>query len=215
MTQAVIFDLDGTLADTLDSITHYVNCTTASLGLSPLSAEQVKAFVGNGAALLIERVLAHLGAPELFESAFATYNELYNANPYHKLKTYDGVSQVLAALHSADIRTAVLSNKPHEAVLPICQRLFGDKIDHMQGQKPGIPIKPDPKALFDICKKLKAEPENCVYVGDSEVDMQTGKNGGMFSVGVSWGFRDRQVLKENGADIIIDTPKQLLSILKL
>ena len=214
MAQAVIFDLDGTLADTLGSITHYVNRTTAMLGLSSLSEKRVKSFVGNGAKLLIERVLEHLGHPELFDEAFALYNQLYNAHPYHALKEYDGITPMLETLKQKGIRTAVLSNKPHSATRPICRYLFGELVDFSQGQLPDIPIKPDPQGLNLVCEKLGVSPEDCVYVGDSEVDMLTGKNAGAFTVGVSWGFRDKTELKQNGADAIIDTPSALLSFLK-
>ncbi len=214
MAKAVIFDLDGTLADTLGSITHYVNRTTALLGLSSLSEKRVKKYVGNGAKLLIERVLEHLEHPELFSEAFAIYNRLYNAHPYHALTEYDGITPMLQALKQKGIYTAVLSNKPHAAVKPICRHLFGGLLDLAQGQLPDIPIKPDPQGLNMICQKLNVHPKDCIYVGDTDVDILTGKNAGAFTVGVSWGFRDKAELEQNGADAIIDTPDELFTIIR-
>ncbi len=214
MAQAVIFDLDGTLANTLDSITHYINRTMATLGLSSLSEQRVKTFVGNGAKLLLERALSHLGHPELFDKAFAIYNELYNAHPYHALTEFEGITPLLISLKQSGLRTAVFSNKPHDATEPICRYLFGENIDFIQGQLPDVPLKPDPKGLEMVCEKLGIHPNDCIYVGDSDVDIQTGKNAGAFTVGVSWGFRSKEELRQNGADAIIDTPSQLLTFIK-
>ena len=121
--------------------------------------------------------------------------------------------ETLAALKTKGIRLAVLSNKPHYATLPICHHLFDDMMDCVQGQTEGIPVKPDPTGLQFVLKTLQVSPEDCVYVGDSDVDMLTGKQGGMLTVGVSWGFREEEELRQSGADVLIHHPQELLQLL--
>lgn len=211
--KAVIFDLDGTLADTLSGITHFVNRTTAAYGLSSLSQERVKSFVGNGARVLLERSFAHLGE-ELPEGALDYYNSLYDNHSDHDLREYKGISPLLAALKEKGLKLAVLSNKPHTATVPVCRFLFGDKIDFVLGQKEDVPRKPDITGVRLVWQALEVTAEDCLYVGDSEVDMLTGKKAGMLTVGVSWGFREECALWENGADHVINKPEELLCLLK-
>lgn len=215
MIKAVIFDLDGTLANTLSGITHFVNRTTASFGLSSLSQERIKVFVGNGAKVLLERTLNHLGSPELLQEAFSLYNALYNAHPHYDLKEYEGISEMLFSLRQAGIRISVLSNKPHAATVAVCQYLFADNIDFVLGHKEGAPHKPDITPLKTVCRHLGVDMKECAYVGDTDCDMMTGKNADMLTVGVNWGFRDEKELWDNGADYVISHPSQLLSLLKL
>lgn len=214
MKKAVIFDLDGTLANTLDSITHFVGRTTTAFGLPALSTECVKSYVGHGARHLLECSFAHLGVAELPEEAFVLYNELYDADPYYMLKEYEGISDLLSTLRQRGIKVAVLSNKPHSATVPICRYLFGDKIDFVLGNKEGIPHKPDIAGVKLVWQALGVTAEDCLYVGDSDCDMLTGKNAGMCTVGVNWGFREEQLLWESGADYVISQPKELLSLLQ-
>lgn len=213
MKKAFIFDLDGTVADTLANLTHYVNRTTAAFGLSSLSKEKIRCYAGNGAKKLFERVLNDVGGMDQFDEIFAHFNTLYNQNPYHALSTFEGMPETLAALKAKGIRLAVLSNKPHSATLPICRHLFDDMMDCVQGQTEGIPVKPDPTGLQFVLKTLQVSPEDCVYVGDSDVDMLTGKQGGMLTVGVSWGFREEEELRQSGADVLIHHPQELLQLL--
>ena len=213
MKKAFIFDLDGTVADTLANLTHYVNRTTAAFGLSSLSKEKIRCYVGNGAKKLFERVLSDVGGMDRFDEIFAYFNTLYNQNPYHALSTFEGMPETLAALKAKGIKLAVLSNKPHFATLPICRHLFDDMMDCVQGQTDGIPVKPDPTGLQFVLKTLQVSPEDCVYVGDSDVDMLTGKQGGMLTVGVSWGFREEEELRQSGADVLIHHPQELLQLL--
>ncbi len=213
MKKAVIFDLDGTLADTLGGITHYVNRTTAHFGLSSISQERIKIFVGNGAKVLLQRSLAHLGAIELFDEAFPIYNRLYDANPNHDLRAYDGIIEMLDGLRAAGLKVGVLSNKPHSAAGPVCTFLFGDRIDYCMGNKEGIPHKPDTTGLNIVCDKLGVAPEECIYVGDTDCDMQTGNNGKMLTVGVTWGFRTEKELWDNGAHHVIHHPTELLKLI--
>lgn len=211
--KAFIFDLDGTIVDSLANITHCVNRTTASFGLSSIPIMKIRAFVGNGSKFLITRSLEDLGAEEQFEEIFAAFSAFYEANSNYALKTYEGICETLAALKARGVKLAVLSNKPHGATLPICEQLFGDLLDYVHGQKEGIPVKPDPTGLVSVLQALDVTADECVYIGDSEVDMQTGKNGGMYTVGVPWGFRDEDVLWQNGADTVIHHPEDLLKLI--
>ncbi|MBQ6947340.1 MAG: HAD family hydrolase [Clostridia bacterium] len=213
MIKAVIFDLDGTLADTLSGITHFVNRTTAAYGLSSISAERTKVFVGNGAKVLLERTFTHLGLSELPEGALALYNALYDAHATHDLHAYDGIPALLDMLKQRGIKIAVLSNKPHTAVLPVCTYLFGDKLDFILGQKEGVPRKPEIIGVKMVWEALGVCAEECLYVGDTDCDMQTGKNAGMFTVGVAWGFRTEKELWDNGADTVIHHPQELFQYL--
>lgn len=213
MIKAVIFDLDGTLADTLGGITHFVNRTTAAYGLSSISAERTKVFVGNGAKVLLERTFAHLGLPELPEGALALYNSLYDAHATHDLREYEGITPMLDALRDKGIRVAVLSNKPHSAVVPVCEHLFAGKLDFILGNKEGVPRKPDITGVKMVWEALGVTAAECLYVGDTDCDMQTGKNAGMFTVGVAWGFRSEKELWDNGADTVIHHPQELLQYL--
>lgn len=213
MKQAVIFDLDGTLANTLDSITYFVNATMTHFGLPGITPEQTKVFVGNGAKELIERALSAVGGEALeFDTVLDYYKELYNSDPFCKLTVYDGVTEMLDTLKKAGVRLAVLSNKPHEATLPIGNYLFGERMDVICGQKEGVPVKPDITALMNICDELGVAPKDCVYVGDTWVDMKTGTSAGMLTVGVLWGFRGREELEQNGADVIVSHPDEITKL---
>lgn len=214
MKKAFIFDLDGTVADTLNGITHFVNRATAAFGLSSLSKEKIRYYVGDGAVKLIERTLADVGGADRFDEIYAYYNRLYNADPYYALRAFDGIIETMDSLKAKGIRIAVLSNKPHAAVAPICQRLFGDRVDYVQGQMDGIPTKPDQAGVKMVWKALHVTAEDCVYVGDTNVDMLTGKGGNMLTVGVLWGFRDEQELRDNEADYIVSKPEELLSFIE-
>ena len=133
MYKAAIFDLDGTVADTLTGITHFVNRATAHFGLSSVSSEKIKYYVGDGAAVLIERVLSDVGGIEQKQQILEYYNALYNGDPYYKLKAFPGIPEMLDSLKQKGIKLAVLSNKPHTATAPICERLFHGRFDIVQG----------------------------------------------------------------------------------
>lgn len=214
MKKAVLFDLDGTLADTLAGITYHINATADAFGKPHVDARQVKRFVGNGAAVLMRRVCQYWGTPDLLDKAYRYYDDHYNADPYYALRAYDGISQMLSDLKAMGIRTAVLSNKPHSAAAPVCERLFGDTLDYAMGNREGIAHKPDIAGVKIVLEQLGVSAEECAYVGDSEVDMQTGKNAGMLTIGVSWGFREVEELLTNGADRIADRPYQIIEFIQ-
>ena len=215
MYKACIFDLDGTLTDTLASLSYSVNATLKELGLGQITDEQCKAFVGNGARHLIERSLEAAGDPELtrIDEAMETYGRIFKVNCTYQVKAYPGVEDMLHELKARGIRLAVLSNKPHVQTQDVVRTFFGtDLFDWVQGQKEGVPRKPDPAAAVYIANQLQVSENECVYIGDSDVDMKTGNAAGMKTVGVTWGFRSKEVLIEHGAHCTIDHAKDLIAI---
>jgi phosphoglycolate phosphatase len=217
MYKVCIFDLDGTLTDTVESLTYSVNATLSELGLSQITEEQCKAFVGSGARKLIERSLKAAGDPELLhvENAMEVYGRVFKENCTYHVAPYEGIVEMLDTLKTLGVRLAVLSNKPHLQTKDVVATFFGaDIFTCVQGQQEGIPRKPDPAAVFMIAKELNVATEECLYIGDSDVDMQTGNAAGVTTIGVTWGFRSREVLKENGAAYIVDKAQEIISIVK-
>ncbi len=217
MYKVCIFDLDGTLTDTVESLTYSVNATLSELGLSQITEEQCKAFVGSGARKLIERSLKAAGDPELLhvEKAMEVYGRVFKENCTYHVAPYEGIVEMLATLKTLGVRLAVLSNKPHLQTKDVVATFFGaETFTCVQGQQEGIPRKPDPAAVFMIAKELNVATEECLYIGDSDVDMQTGNAAGVTTIGVTWGFRSREVLKENGAAYIVDKAQEIISIVK-
>lgn len=217
MYKVCIFDLDGTLTDTVESLTYSVNATLSELGLSQITEEQCKAFVGSGARKLIERSLKAAGDPELLhvEKAMEVYGRVFKENCTYHVAPYEGIVEMLDTLKTLGVRLAVLSNKPHLQTKDVVATFFGaDIFTCVQGQQEGIPRKPDPAAVFMIAKELNVATKECLYIGDSDVDMQTGNAAGVTTIGVTWGFRSREVLKENGAAYIVDKAQEIISIVK-
>lgn len=212
MKKAVIFDLDGTLANTLTTIAYFANQALEASGFQAISKEKYRYMVGNGAKILVQRMLHENGddSPESFQKVYPLYNKTYDDNFLYLTAPYDGIPEILAKLKGAGIKLAVLSNKPHPTTSKVAEALFGgDTFDLVCGQKEGVPLKPDPAALFHIMKELGVTAEETVYVGDTTADMQTGKSAGAWTVGVLWGFRDEKELRENHADVIISKPDEL------
>lgn len=217
MYRACIFDLDGTLTDTLDSLEYSVNETMKETGMRPITKEQCRAFVGNGAKVLIEKALRASGDEELahFDEAFSAYQRIFDANCTYKVKPYPGVPMLLDAMKETGMKLGVLSNKPDKQAVHVVADIFGRAtFDSVHGQRDGIPRKPDPAPLLALAKELGAEPAEVLYIGDSEVDVATGRAAQMDTIAVSWGFRSREELKSAGADRIADTADEILQIIK-
>ena len=208
----LIFDLDGTLADTIDSIREAVNIALEKFGFPAKSYDEVRVAIGNGAKRLIERVLPEENRDkETFEKAFEAYEAAYDEVHLHADKCYDGLYDVVLELSRRGYTIAVLSNKQDKYVKNIVNNLFPEGVvAFVQGQT-GLPVKPDPTVPLMICRELGFEAAETVFIGDSEVDIKTGENAGMLKVGVSWGYRPRDVLEAACADHIADTPGDLLS----
>lgn len=215
MIRACIFDLDGTLLNTLETIAHYANQTLNKFDLPAIPTERYRYLVGNGARILVERMLQETqGDMALFGAAFEDYTQSYDKEPLYLTAPYDGILDLLRELKSRNIKIAVLSNKPHNATAAVVKAIFGtDTFDRCYGQREGVPIKPDPTALIALMDELGVSPEECLYVGDTATDMQTGRGAGAKTVGVLWGFRDRDELAENGAELLVEHPRQLLDAL--
>ena len=216
MKRAVIFDLDGTLSDSLASIKYCADRAVAPFGYGPFTPGQYKYFVGDGAANLIKRCLEAGGDEKLvhFEGAFALYREIFRENCMYEVKPYEGIPRLLETLKKRGIKIAVLSNKPHAETVNVIETLFGrGYFDIIQGQKEGIPIKPSPEGVFKILEELGLAAQDVLYLGDTSTDMKTGKSAGAFTVGALWGFRERGELEQNHADAVIEEPMELLEYL--
>ena len=213
MIKACIFDLDGTLTNTLDSLEYSVNETMKQIHMPQITKEQCRDFVGNGAKVLIEKALKAGGdeALDKLDEAMEVYGRVFDENCTYKVVPYKGIERMLETLKKQGIRLAVLSNKPDRQVGHVIKEIFGEGLfDWIQGQKEGVPRKPDPSAALDIADRLGAEIAETAYIGDSEVDAATGKNAGLKTIGVLWGFRDRKTLETAGADHLIERPEELL-----
>lgn len=213
MKKAVIFDLDGTLSDSIHSIKYSCDRTMEAFGYGPFTEEQYKYFVGDGAANLVKRALAAAGDTQLshFEEAYALYREIFRENCMYRVRPYDGIPELLATLKAQKVKIAVLSNKPHAETVNVIETLYGKGcFDVIEGQKEGMAIKPSPDGVFRILEQLGLGVEDIVYLGDTATDMKTGKSAGAFTVGALWGFREREELEAGGADAIIEYPLELL-----
>lgn len=213
MTKAYIFDLDGTLADTLESLIYSVKASLREMGLMEITDEQCRQFVGNGARYLMDHAIRAAGDQrgERLEEAMQVYGRIFDENCTYHVTPYDGMAEVLGKLKEKGIKLAVLSNKPHRQTLKVARAVFGEQMfDCIQGQKDGIKRKPDPEGIYRILDQLETPKEASVYVGDSEVDIETGKRAGIRTIPVGWGFRTHQELKKAGADRILEKPEELL-----
>lgn len=210
MYSTVIFDLDGTLLDTLDDLTDATNAALIRYGLSTHSRERVCSFVGDGMKVLIERATGGRATDEVL----ATFKAYYAAHCKDKTKPYCGIMELLQSLRARGIKTAVLSNKADAAVKTLAEEYFQGMLDEAAGEDEahGIRKKPAPDALFAVMKRLGAERENTLYVGDSDVDIATARNAGVDCVCVTWGFRDEAFLRAHGATTLVREPREILDI---
>lgn len=215
MYKHIIFDLDGTLLNTLEDLAAATNWVCALHGWPAHSVEEYKYFVGNGAPKLLERVVPPGVAvtDELRRVILAEFTERYNAHKEDKTTVYAGMPEALARLKGAGLTLAVLSNKPHEAAFPVVERYYPGVFAAVQGALPGLPVKPDPTLLHKLMEKLGASPADTLFVGDSNVDIRTAKNGGLTGCGVLWGFRTRAELETERADFIVETPEELAELI--
>jgi phosphoglycolate phosphatase len=215
MIEAVLFDLDGTLLDTLDDIADCANAALSMNGYPVHDTEAYKYFVGSGVDALIKRIVPGGSvSPEELESVNKNYAELYAKHATDKTRPYDGVLELLEALKSRGLKSAVVSNKPDPATRQTVAYFFGDgSFDFVIGNRPGMPLKPDPAIALLAIKSIGSQPERCLYVGDTGTDMTTAQNSGCVPVGVTWGFRERDELLSCGAKFLIDSPEELLALI--
>lgn len=213
MKHAVIFDLDGTLLNTLGDLRAATTHALEVRGLPPHSMEEIRQFIGNGIRLLICRAMPE-GTPEAeIDAALDDFKAYYAAHIHDRTVPYDGIPQLLTALRKRGIKVAVLSNKIDSASQQLIEYFFPEKTDVVFGEHVGVPRKPDPTSCRMVMQQLGVQPEQVLYVGDSGTDMQTAKNAGLYAVGVTWGFRSKEVLLKYGADVLVHRPEQILQIL--
>lgn len=210
---AVIFDLDGTLLNTLEDLADSTNYALAVSGFPPRSLEEIRAFVGNGVGRLIHLAVPAGTPPEAEARCLADFRAHYLLNMEHKTAPYPGVLPLLDALSAAGLRLAVVSNKFDGAVKGLCASYFGARIPVAIGESPSVARKPAPDAVLRALAELGTAPGRAVYVGDSDVDLLTARNAGLPCVSVSWGFRDRDFLLAHGAARVVDTPEALGALL--
>ena len=214
MKKTVIFDLDGTLLDSIEDIASSMNKVLESLQLPTHKIEDYKHFVGGGVDILVENALNNQ-SKETKDEVIKRFKIEYDGKLHSKTLPYDGIYELLDELKKLDINLAVLSNKPHEFTVSYVNHFFKNyNFKEIHGQKKDVPKKPDPKAALDIVKCLDSSCENTYFIGDTKIDMQTAKSANMTAIGVLWGFRDEKELKEHGADFIVKEPLEIINIIK-
>lgn len=214
MAQTYIFDLDGTLLDTLADLAASVNYALRTHHMPEHSLDDVRRFVGNGVRLLMIRAVPDGEQNPQFEAAFQTFREHYTAHSLDTTHPYQGIPELLAELKARGKRLAVVSNKFYAATQELCHHFFPDTIEVAIGEHEaeGIRKKPAPDTVMEALRQLGVSRENAVYVGDSDVDIATARNSGLPCISVLWGFRDRSFLKEKGATTFVAAPSDILDL---
>ena len=207
-----VFDLDGTILNTAEDLADAVNYGLKKNGLETYSTEEVLKMVGNGVKNLVLRAIGD--KKELFDACFKDFKEYYSAHYAVKTYAYNGVKEALLSLKNSGFTLGVLSNKYDAAVKDLAEIYYGDIFDFVSGEKEGTPRKPDPTSLNDMIKLCGAEKEHTVYIGDSDVDVKTADNAGVKCVSVTWGFRSKNFIKENGGYDFADTPEEMAAKIK-
>ena len=213
--KAVIFDLDGTLLNTLDELASITNKVLEHNGFRAYPLDRYRYFVGDGAETMIRRAIGDVCPdPDVIKRCLAEFLEFYNANCGEGSRLYDGIKELLIELVHRGLKLAVLSNKPHDLTLKNVSLFLSDiPFDRVLGQREGVPKKPAPQAVNEIIDAFGINAQDCLYLGDTSVDMKTAVSAGVFPVGVLWGFRDKEELLEHGAKKLIEHPLDLLLLL--
>lgn len=212
MIKLCIFDFDGTLVNSLPTIAYFGNKALESVGLDEITIDKYRYLVGDGKKTLIHRMLGCFDADneENFEKVEKEYDNAYESNTAYKSEVYEGINELLAELKSRGIRSAICSNKPHNVVCELAEQMFGGVFDAVWGLEDGANKKPAPDNALKIADSMGIKTEECLFIGDTNVDIFTAKNAKMKSVGVLWGFRDEKELTEAGADFIAGEPLDIL-----
>ena len=213
--QAIIFDLDGTLLNTLEDIGDSVNRMLTDNGFPGHSLDDYRGYIGNGLKKLVERSLpVEARSAEMIETSVRRAREIYWKNWNIKTRPYDGITDMLDHLKQKEIPMAVLSNKPHDFTVRYVDAYFGKwDFDVVMGQSDRFPVKPDPASALDVARQIGLPPSAFLFIGDSAVDIQTAEAAGMHSVGVTWGFREAKELEEAGCRTLVDHPLDILALL--
>ncbi len=205
----VIFDLDGTILNTLEDLADSLNAALEKSGYPGRTMEEVRRFVGNGIRKLIERAVPQGTEKECVDQVHRDFTEHYKVHCADRTRPYDGILDLLADLKEKGLRTAVVSNKADYGVQELCSRYFEGLFDLAVGEREGILRKPAPDSVNEVLQRLQVRREDAVYIGDSEVDIQTARNAGMDHIIVDWGFREAEYLKEQGAKVMVSRPEEI------
>lgn len=215
MKRLIIFDLDGTVGDTVASLAHTVNLCLRRMGLPEQPEQSFCSFAGDGARQMLKRALKAGGAysEEILDELMKMYSLEFQEGCTYGVKSYPGLPRTLDSLKAYGVMLAVCTNKAQPYAESVLNKIYGEGyFDYILGEQPGLPRKPSPEGVFRILETLGVDADECVYVGDTNTDMQTGHNAGIFTVGVTWGFRPRKELEECKADRIIERPEELLKL---
>ncbi len=216
MNKLIIFDLDGTLLDTLPDLAFNVNKMLERFGLPSVTTENVRNYIGNGARKLVELAVGGIKDEKLFEEYFAFYNSLYNSSDSSKTKFFDGIPEVLREFKNRGYKLAICTNKPQTPTENVCEQFLKEfAFDMVVGLSDKVVRKPDARATLDIIEKMGADKENVYFVGDGETDVMTAKNANIKCVSVLWGYRDKKELEQAGAKVFALKPLDLLNLISL
>lgn len=213
MIQCCVFDLDGTLVNSLRDLAEATNYALLQNGISAKSVEEYRYFVGDGVFKLVERAAGPGVSQELLTKVKQGFDDYYTSHYHVYTEFYPGIFPLLQDLKKQGIRLAVISNKPHEFAVRIVEEFAPGMFDSVMGNSPQFPKKPDPASLLHTMQTLNVHPSECLFIGDSNVDVYTGHNAGVPVIGVTWGFRPRQELKAAGADYLADCPEDIKQVL--
>ena len=208
----IIFDLDGTLLYTIEDLTDSTNYALKHFGYPTRTVEEITNFVGNGVRLLIERAIPDGKDNPNLEECLTLFKTHYSNNMFNKTKPYDNIIDTLKELKKQNYKTAVVSNKFDSAVKELCNKYFEGLINSAVGQRDNVNKKPAPDAVFEVMKELNVTSEQCIYIGDSEVDIKTAKNAGIPCISVTWGYKSIDFLYKNGAETLIYSPEEILEL---
>lgn len=208
-----VFDLDGTILDTLEDLTNSVNYALKNKSLPERSLDEIRSFVGNGIRLLIQRAVPANTSQMVVDAVFDDFKEHYAIHSVDKTLPYDGIIPLLEKLKKAGIKIAVVSNKADFAVQGLVKKYFGNLFDFAVGERSGIEKKPAPDSVFEAMSVLDCQKDDTVYIGDSEVDIMTAKNADLDCICVDWGFRSTAQLISAGAKIIVSEPKKIADLI--
>lgn len=213
MIDTIIFDLDGTLLNTLEDLKDSVNYALAKQNFPLRTLSEIRSFVGNGIRLLMERSVPENIDAETFEICFKDFCDYYKIHMEDKTSPYEHINEMLVNIKNEGFKTAIVTNKADFAAQDLCKRMFGDTIDLVVGSTDDRPNKPAPDGVYYALEKLNSKLENTVFVGDADTDILTANNARLQSIGVLWGFRDREVIEKEGAKYIVSTVKELEKLL--
>lgn len=213
MIDTIIFDLDGTLLNTLEDLRDSVNFVLSKQNYPLRTLPEIRSFVGNGIRLLMERAVPENTDGETFEICFKDFCDYYKIHMEDKTAPYEGINEMLKKIKSEGFKTAIVTNKADFAAQDLCKRMFGDTIDLVVGSSDDRPNKPAPDGVYYALEVLGSKLENTVFVGDADTDILTANNANLDSIGVLWGFRDREIIEKEGAKYIVSTVKDLENLL--